>query len=1641
MQPPSDFLSIQSVKTANNGTVLHESGPADAKSELNVPLEVGGSTVVFLSFMWEEDQKNFTCGFMGSFLPGGVLGRNLPAEGVTYYVIIHLPCQNVVRSIVNRKEVADKRGGQDLERVTYSVALYKVDVRVTNLNSNKLPVEEGSMEGSISAETSPNGPHLQYTDLPSTMHLLVEQRSALPPDVADLTDPSTEGVVLRKESLQSLKLSLHMQETDLSFSDAPLPLEREEQIRLQARRRLEEQLKQYRVKRQQERSNQSTPKNRPSSTLDPELMFNPDNLPRASTVAMTKEYSFLRTSVPRGPKLGSLGMPSSSKQKKSSKSSSKIRSLADYRKESSEQTNPGIGYSDSSPGSLKSNRGSMTSVVSEISMETHRLESYNADNSSEFDGSDLGTRLDGNESDSSSYSSVSAGQGSYLVAPSPRREEVYVVNGQSIAPEDVGQYPSLHDVLQAAAAEQQSHGLEGIGEPRSRRDSISSSISMESSIAGTHDELLQVLKEKMRLEGQLEALTSEASQALKERTELQAQLAAVNTRLQVEVEQSLASQQRQETLNSEVVTLKKSCLDLERAMADLQSALETKNGSLASLTNDLQSAEEQYQRLMSKVEELQKTIIQKDNTVHDLRQQTVALQYQLQQVQLDRTTLANKLKASKTEISSLQQAREWYQQQLTLAQEARVRLQSDMANMQAGQMTQAGVLEHLKIENVTLSHQLTETQHRTIKEKERIATQLQNIEADMLDQEAAFQQIQDAKHMVEEDLQRKLEEFEQERVQLQKVAESAIALERELEQVKLNLQQKDLQLEALQQEHLEVLKQLTATQETLHTKDQTLSDLQLRYDELEARLADLQNDVSSKDEDIQYLQNQKIVLEVALQSAKVEQEGLNQGTKQLEEGTEVASEILEQLRRELAVKSGQVETLQQEHSNLKKQTQKVKEQFVQQKVMVEAYRRDASSKDQLISELKATKKKLDSEVKELRKELLKVQGDKSAAEAEKVRVTKEMSKLQQQMEELESHLQAAQNDRDEMELRLQSMQYDKDHITTLTQDNAALREQVEMFQSEAKKAITEQKQRMKRLGTDLTSAQKEMKAKHKAYENAVGILSRRLQEALAAKETAEAELNKLKAQISEGGDSHAFEEKLKGIKSELQAVSHSKAMLERELQEVIALTSQELEEYREKVLELEDELQESRGFKRKIKKLEDLNKKITLELEHERGKLSGLSQSNAALREHNNVLETALAKREADLVQLNLQVQAVLKRKEEEDRQMRELVKNLQDALEKERAKVTSLADQVASAKAEAAHNRRHYRAAALELSEIKKELQAKEQMIQALQAEADKLQSQDEIHSKELSQFQQELAEARSQLVLLQKELDDQQSKKPELSQEVADLRWEVEQKEHEIQSLRQQLDMTEQRSQRELENVQTLLQNLKAELEVVNEDLAMTQKDKFMLQAKVTELKNSMKTLLQQNQQLKMDLKQGRLKKRKELKGEGTSSNPVTPVKIPDCPVPAALLEELLKPTSISKEPLKNLNSCLRQLKHEMDSLQRQMEEHTLTVHESMTSWNHVEGQLQDFAETDTEGSTTSSLPQKDHNFNNPKDQYPKLHVKLSLFTNFSKFKANLFLLNMLLGRKFLAGSVKGAPFEPVQEAALAILKLKLKPNTSAI
>lgn len=218
-------------------------------------------------------------------------------------------------------------------------------------------------------------------------------------------------------------------------------------------------------------------------------MLHPEALPRANTVAMTKEYSFLRTSVPRGPKLGSLGIPPPKEKKSRSPRPSKIHSLADYKTPESDggSGESGIMTAEITMGSLQSTVSSVStlsevSVVSESSTDLKARASLPvSDSVSELDGSDSGVRPgnDGNDSDSSSYSSVST-RGTYgmLSAAVERQQGPYNVEGREIAPEAMGQFPSLQEVLQAASEEQHllemEQEREGAAEPRSRRDSFSS---------------------------------------------------------------------------------------------------------------------------------------------------------------------------------------------------------------------------------------------------------------------------------------------------------------------------------------------------------------------------------------------------------------------------------------------------------------------------------------------------------------------------------------------------------------------------------------------------------------------------------------------------------------------------------------------------------------------------------------------------------------------------------------------------------------------------------------------------------------------------------------------------------------------------------------------------------------------------------------------------------------------------------------------------------------------------------------------------------------------------------------------------------------------------------------------------------------
>lgn len=63
---------------------------------------------------------------------------------------------------------------------------------------------------------------------------------------------------------------------------------------------------------------------------------------------------------------------------------------------------------------------------------------------------------------------------------------------------------------------------------------------------------------------------------------------------------------------------------------------------------------------------------------------------------------------------------------------------------------QGSIVERLKLESARLRQQLRESQERALRDKEQLARHLETIQQDMMEREAAFQEIQRERLMIED---------------------------------------------------------------------------------------------------------------------------------------------------------------------------------------------------------------------------------------------------------------------------------------------------------------------------------------------------------------------------------------------------------------------------------------------------------------------------------------------------------------------------------------------------------------------------------------------------------------------------------------------------------------------------------------------------------------------------------------------------------------------------------------------------------------------------------------------------------------------------------------------------------------------------
>ena len=147
---------------------------------------------------------------------------------------------------------------------------------------------------------------------------------------------------------------------------------------------------------------------------------------------------------------------------------------------------------------------------------------------------------------------------------------------------------------------------------------------------------------------------------------------------------------------------------------------------------------------------------EKEAELVQLRSQLAALTKQVSSDSSDRQVHADRINSLTDDIKSLTDTKDWYQQQLHSAQETRSSLQSELTRLQNLVSSQADALERVKVENTQLRHQLADTQHRALADKQLLMRHLEAIEADMLEREAGFEELEQEKGLSEFTWQQKM---------------------------------------------------------------------------------------------------------------------------------------------------------------------------------------------------------------------------------------------------------------------------------------------------------------------------------------------------------------------------------------------------------------------------------------------------------------------------------------------------------------------------------------------------------------------------------------------------------------------------------------------------------------------------------------------------------------------------------------------------------------------------------------------------------------------------------------------------------------------------------------------------------------------
>ncbi|XP_071094089.1 golgin subfamily A member 3-like [Haliotis cracherodii] len=1075
-------------------------------------------------------------------------------------------------------------------------------------------------------------------------------------------------------------------------------------------------------------------------------------------------------------------------------------------------------------------------------------------------------------------------------------------------------------------------------------------------------QLDEVLREKAKLEGQLEVLTHEAQSTLQERAELQAQLASL--RLKILSHKGGEHDPEKESLKHEVDMLKKSRETLEQSAREIQKLLEEKIEESKISHEELQMTQEAHDKLQLRMKDLRDDIMSKEVAVQALKNKVAELYVEVQNGLQVKVEFENETKSAKSDLVSLLKTKEWYQQQLQLAHDVRSQLQKELTILQAQSVSQGTIVERLKTDNARLRVQLTDAQHRALKQKEMLAKHLETIESDMMEREAAFQEIQRERAMIEDTFNTQITSAEDERSRLTLLMQINNDLQARLDKAQEDLKKKHGQIFAMENEQMELMKKMTISQETLMEKEKELEDVNQKLIEVEAQLKAFQAEITRKDKEILQLREEKASAEILYQAVKEEKMVVDEALEKLQKDMFKVEKSFKMMKSELSMKLAELEKVNSDKSQLQRELETMRKDLNIKNRSYESMHKDYNGKSTQVQQLEIHKNSLESDVKMLREQLAAILSTQDTSVTERNALIMELSETKQRLE--------AANQQGTVKVDSVSVQQSSASVVSderyeeMSKENQAVNDRLAESEQRRELEREKHKENSEQLNNDLTSLKEELTRRQEAFEENVETLSSRLREVMAEKEKVQTELEMMqrKFEISSIEQQDQMRTELQSLASELATSRLSQQELHSQLIALQHAKETEVATLRQELSALEAALQQEREEESEREKTEELNQQLSLELEKERGRLAGLVQNNSSLKQHVSQLEEALARRESSLVEVHAQLSDAMAGQDTVQQDYLRRIQGLEDLLQKEKDGQRDLRKQIGTKISENKRLKKQSEASKQDQEQLRQDVQTRDATLNQLQADLDSSRQTALSHQAQVTSLASTNKGLEQELERVRRDLADNIARNPLIMEQIQSLQWQLQQKAVEVDQLQEQLRLAELRQHTELDSMRKTLQEKQEEIDTLKAEMAAIRKDKLSQKTRVTELRSALKSSVQHHKLAKKIIS-----KKKELQmgagdglvtssGEdkGTQVNFDTPLPLPAPSFDLEAVERLLQDTAVKaleSKPLDNLQTCLSSLRSEISGLQRQMDVHTTTVHTSNKSWRSIESEVNELRE----------------------------------------------------------------------------------------